>query len=120
MQGAPTISSDGTDLSPFASDLPGTGYYPCRFLIEVTVSGTGTCNLALRGFTSAGVWGVPIDGNGNPGVLAGSMAFSAGTYMMVLEDIGLFSRVCLIQYNNSGGTPSTTATIWGVATKEDA
>lgn len=47
------------------------------------------------------------------------MAFASGTYLTVLEDLGLFPRICLIQYANTGGTPVTSATMWGIAAKED-
>lgn len=103
----------------FATDLPGNGYFPVRFMMEVTITGAGTCKLALRVLSSNGTWGIPIDGNGNPGVLAGSTALSAGTYFFVFDNVGLFQRSCLVQYEDVGGTPITTAKIWGVVEKAD-
>lgn len=105
------------DMTQFGITTNGPTNFPTRYLLEFTITGAGTCKFSLYVMSVAGLWGIPIDPNGNLGAVAGDDALPADTYFMILEDVGLFPRISIVQHDNSGGTPVTVATLTALAEK---
>lgn len=113
-----TAQVAGTSLAAFTSIQPGGFTYVLqRFMVQITLAGAGTSTLRTFVATPDGslLWGAPIDPGGNLGAVAGGAALGAGMYFFVLEDIALFSQVCISKTDVDNTKPMTAvATISGI------
>lgn len=117
----PTTDGQGVALSFWASTLFGPGSVHKRFLAVLTVpSGSATFTLYANTAVSpaSAQWLIPIDSSGNQGLVAAGATLSTGVYGFVIEDIGAYAEVALLQTTKSG-SPTCTCKLTPLVEKQE-
>ena len=104
--GGVPVGNVGADMTMFQSAAK-----VYKYAIKVTLSGGTSTQLRLyvREATSdAWMLFAPV---GLVGLLSSAALNSSGTYVFVVQDLGIFDRVAIGQSNDVGGTVTTIASI---------
>lgn len=107
---APTTNGQGVALTHWTTTNFGGASAHKRFLATLTIpSGSAVFTLYANTAKSPATanWLRPIDPSGNIGLVAGGATLAAGVYGFVIEDISVYTEVCLLQTTESGSPTCT-------------